>query len=98
MNIEDKESSGGTITLKVKASDTIRDLKNMVITLTLNLLNFHLWNTPFFFWNSALSILGIYLDENLKLVSQQYRARLDCTDVHAGLALYWWQGQITFDI
>ena len=30
-------------------------------------------------------------DENLQLVSQQYRAWSDCTDVQAGLALYWWQ-------
>ena len=29
-----------------------------------------------------------YQDENLKLVSQQYRAWSDCTDVQAGLALY----------
>ena len=27
----------------------------------------------------------------LKLVSQQYRAWSDCTEVQAGLALYWWQ-------
>ena len=31
-----------------------------------------------------------------KLVSQQYRAWSDCTDVQAGLALYWWQRLITF--
>ena len=33
-----------------------------------------------------------------KLVSQQYRAWLDCTDVQAGLALYWWQSLITFGV
>ena len=32
----------------------------------------------------------------LKLVSQQYRAWWDCTDVQAGLALYCWQRLITF--
>lgn len=31
VNIEDKDSSGGSITLKVKASDTIRDLKNRML-------------------------------------------------------------------
>ena len=36
-----------------------------------------------------------YQDENLKLVSQQYRAWSDCTDVQAGLALYCWQKLIT---
>ena len=35
-------------------------------------------------------------NENLKLVSQQYRAWSDCMDVQAGLALYWWQKLITF--
>ena len=29
-------------------------------------------------------------NENLKLVSQQYRAWSDCTDVQTGLALYRW--------
>ena len=29
-------------------------------------------------------------DENLKLVSQQYRAWPDCKDVQAGFALYFW--------
>ena len=37
-------------------------------------------------------------DENLKMVSQQYRAWLDCTDVQAGLALYWWESLITFGV
>jgi len=30
VNVEDKEASGGSILLKVKASNTIRDLKNIV--------------------------------------------------------------------
>ena len=25
------------------------------------------------------------------MASQQYRTWSDCTDVHAGLVLYWWQ-------
>ena len=48
----------------------------------------------------ALSII-IFRDiqyENLKLVSQQYRAWSDCKDVQAGLALYWWQRLITFGV
>ena len=32
----------------------------------------------------------------LKFVSQQYRAWSDCTDVEAGLALYWSLRLITF--
>jgi hypothetical protein len=32
-----------------------------------------------------------YQDENIKLVSQQYRDWPDFTDVQAGLALFWWQ-------
>ena len=31
------------------------------------------------------------MKNNMKLVSQQYRAWSDCTDVLAGLDLYWWQ-------
>ena len=57
----------------------------------------------FFKWNNPPSIFGTvhyhfygYQDENLKLVSQQYRAWTDCTDVQAGLALYWWQTLIIF--
>ena len=42
----------------------------------------------------SIIIFGIH-DENLKLVSQQYRALPDCMDVQAGLALYWWQRLIT---
>ena len=36
--------------------------------------------------------------KKLKLVSRQYRARSDCTDVQVGLALYWWQSLITFGV
>ena len=32
------------------------------------------------------------------MVSQQYRVWSDCTDVQAGLALYWWQRLITFGV
>ena len=32
------------------------------------------------------------------MVSQQYRALSNCTDVQAGLALYWWQKLITFGV
>ena len=32
------------------------------------------------------------------LVSQQYRAWSDCTDVQTGLALYWWQRLISFGV
>ena len=37
-----------------------------------------------------------YQGESLKLVSQQNRAWSDCTDVQAGLALFWWPRLITF--
>ena len=46
----------------------------------------------------ALSII-IFRDIKMRvlpLVSQQYRAWLDCTDVQAGLALCWWQRLILF--
>ena len=36
---------------------------------------------------SIIIFRDIY-DDNLKLVSQQYRSRSDCTDVQTGLALY----------
>ena len=32
----------------------------------------------------------------LDLVGQHYWAWLDCTDVQAGLAVYWWRSVITF--
>ena len=52
------------------------------------------WHDPFL----ELFIITFYgyQDENFKLVSQQYRAWSDCTEVQAGLALYWWQRLITF--
>ena len=65
--------------------------------LTLNLPNFLNGIIIFHFWNCPLSFMG-YQDENLKLVSQQYRAWSDCTDVQAGLAQYWWQRLITFSV
>jgi hypothetical protein len=56
-----------------------------VVLLTLNMLNIlnELVQLPF---------LGLFIInfEYLKFVSQQYRAWSDCTDVQAGLALYWW--------
>ena len=36
----------------------------------------------------SIIILKGYQDENLKLVSQQYKVLLDCANVQAGLALY----------
>ena len=55
--------------------------------LTLNLLNFlnEIINLPF--WNSPLSVLEIEVNSIVWS---------DCTDVHAGLALCWWQRLITF--
>ena len=50
------------------------------LSLTLNLLNFLKWR---------------YQNENLKLITQQYRAWLDCIETLAGLALYWLQKLIT---
>ena len=35
---------------------------------------------------------------NMELVSQQYRALSDCTNVLSGLTLYWWQRLITFSL
>ena len=59
---------------------------------------FHKWNNlSCIFWHSPLSFWG-YQDENFQLVSQQYRAWSDCTDVQSGLALYWWQRLITFGV
>ena len=34
----------------------------------------------------------------MKIVSQQYRAWSDCTDVQSCLALYWWQRLNTFGV
>ena len=54
-------------------------------------------------WKNPPSIFGTFhyhfqgnQDENLKLVSQQYRAWSDCMDVQASLALNQWQRLITF--
>ena len=63
------------------------------------------YHAEFLKWNNQSYIFGTvhyhfygYQDENLKLVSQQYRAWSDCTDVQAGLALYWWQRLFTFSV
>ena len=65
--------------------------------LTLNLLNFTIiyllkWNNqPSIFGTLHYHFFGVRELKNLKLVSQQYRAWSDFTDVQAGLALYRWQ-------
>ena len=63
--------------------------------LTLNLLNLFngIIHLPYL---ELFIIISVYHDETLKLVSQQYRAWLDCMDVHAGLTLCWWQRVISF--
>ena len=48
-------------------------------------------NNPPYIFGSVHYHFKRYQNKNLKLVSQQYRAWSDCTDVQAGLALYWWQ-------
>ena len=60
-------------------------------------------------WNFYCKIVCLYAmeynppsifgteNENLKLVSQQYRTWSDWTDVHADLALYWWQRLTTYN-
>jgi hypothetical protein len=50
----------------------------------------------YFKWTCPTSFFGtvnyqFYRFERLKFVSQQYRALSDCTDMQAGLTLYWWQ-------
>ena len=67
--------------------------------------DFNPFHTEFLKWNNPPSIIGTvhyhfkgYQDGNLKLVSQQFRDWLGCTDVQAGLALYWWQKLITFGV
>ena len=69
------------------------------------ILSFNPYHAKFLKWNNPSNIFGTvhyhfygYQDENLKLVSRQYRAWLECTDVQAGLALYCWQRLITFDV
>ena len=69
---------------------------NSTLILTLNLLN--LFNSIIHLQLPELSII-IFRHikiENLMLVSQQKRAWSDCTDVQAGLTVYWWQRLITF--
>ena len=56
------------------------------------------WNNSSYFFGTVHYHIKGYQDENLKLVSQQYRASSDCTDVQAGLALFWWQSLITFGV
>ena len=54
--------------------------------------NFNPYPAEFLKWNNPTSIFGTvhkgYQYENLQLVSQQYRAWTDYTDVQTGLALY----------
>ena len=59
--------------------------------------------TEFLKWNNPLSNFGTvhyhfqgYEVDNLKMVSQLYRAWSDCTDEQAGLTLYLWERLITF--
>ena len=65
---------------------------------------FNPYHAEFLKWNNPPSIFGTvhyhfqgYQGQNVKLVSQQYRACLDYMDVLAGLALYCWQRLTTFD-
>ena len=58
------------------------------------------YHAEFLKLNNPPSIYGTihfkgYQDENLKLVSQEYRASMD---VQAGLALYWWERLVTFGV
>ena len=52
------------------------------------------------FMNGKIQLVHYHLKGyqagNLNLVSQQYTAWPDCTDVQAGLAIYWWQRLIIF--
>ena len=65
----------------------------MYSILTLNLPNFLNGLVHFPILNCPLSFLG-YQDENLKMVSHRYRAWSECTDVQAGLAVYWWHSLV----
>ena len=63
------------------------------------------FHVEFLKWNNPPSTFGTvhyhfkgYQDENLKFVSQPFRAWSDYTDVYAGLTLYWWQRLITFGV
>ena len=51
------------------------------------------WNNPTFIFGTPHYHFQGYQD--WKLVSQQYRAWSDCTEVQVGLELYLWQRQIT---
>ena len=63
-----------------------------------NYLNLLKWNNPSYIFGTVHYHFQGYQDGNLKLVSQQYRTWSDCTDVQAGLALYWWQRLLTFSV
>ena len=72
--------------------------KQCVSDLTLTLPNFlyGIIHLPFL----ELSII-IFRDVKIKtwkLVIQQYRGWSDCTEVQAGMALYWWQSLFTFGV
>ena len=60
---------------------------NLLWLLTNNLLNFLNGLVHLHFLECPLSVLEIYQVENLKLVSQQYRAWSDCRHMQTGLAL-----------
>ena len=49
---------------------------------------FHKWNNPPSFFGIVHYRFQGYQNENMMLVSQEYRAWSDCTDVQAGLAIY----------
>ena len=68
----------------------------MAENLTPNLLNYLNGIFSFPFLKLFMIYFKGYLDDNLKMISQQYIAWSDCTDVQAVLALYWWQRLITF--
>ena len=65
-------------------------------SLTLNLLNFLKWNNPTSIFGDVQYNFRDIKMRTEKFVSQQYRGWLDCTDVQAGLTLYWWHRLITF--
>ena len=56
--------------------------------LTLNLSNFSKWNNPTSIFGTVHFHFKDLKNENLKLVSQQYRAWSDCTGAQVGLVLY----------
>ena len=81
---------------------SIEDGKRWKMYLTLTINPYHAeflkWNNPSYNFGTVHHQFYGFQDENLKMVCQQYRAWSDCTDVQAGLALYWWQRLITFDV